>query len=268
MNPSKTIPSLLIKENKYTNLSDQIIVEAPLQININGNPLSVTMRTPGHDIFLTIGFLFNEDLLSNIDQIESIEELKKSEDEEIFAVIVKIPDFENPSQSRKFISNSSCGLCGKEFLSEHYFKNGKLNSNFKINPIKIQSLINIMQDKQTLFNLTGGCHAVAIFDNTYNFMCLFEDVGRHNAVDKAAGYLLKNNTINDAQIMLISGRLSFEILAKAYQLKITHILAVSSPTSLSIELAETLGICIAGFCRQNRITIFSCKEKILTNDLL
>ena len=125
---------------------------------------------------------------------------------------------------------------------------------------QFKNLRDQMIQNQVLFKKTGGCHAAGFYDGQYRLQCLFEDVGRHNAVDKGVGFLLSKNLITESKILFLSGRISFEILYKAYGVGISVILAISAPSSMCIEFAEEYGICVIGFCRENKATVYSCIE--------
>ena len=241
--------------------TEEIIAEEPLQININGKPFTVAMRTPGDDIHLTSGLLFSEGIIKNYSDIENIEELFHAGDKAPFAVTVKLPQFDENEFLRTGISNASCGMCGKKEWQVARFHKGKIATKFELDINKIQDLREQMIKKQNQFHKTGGCHAAAFYDDQYCIICLFEDVGRHNAVDKGIGYLLENRLNLKAKILFLSGRISFEILYKAYCVGIPFILAISAPSSMCIEFAEEYGICVIGFCRDNKATVYSCTEK-------
>ena len=258
---SKKLNALQIKASNRQLALEEIILEEPLQININGMPFTVAMRTPGDDIFLTRGLLFSEGIIKDNSEIKHIEELFHQDDTIPFAVTVRLDNFDEKEFLRTGISNASCGMCGKKELKEARFHRGKIKSNFSLDINKINYLTEQMNKRQNLFHKTGGCHAAVFYDAHYELQCLFEDVGRHNAVDKGIGFLLANGLISKTKILFLSGRISFEILYKAYCADIPVILAISSPSSMCIEFAEEYGICVVGFCRENKATVYSCIEK-------
>lgn len=253
------------ENQKLINKNTDVVIEEPLQININGESFTITMRTPGNDLSLTVGLLHSENIISDINEIESHELLYNKDEEHPFAIVLSIPKIKKDSDKplpRSQISNSSCGLCGKKEWEAVKFKYGKLTHSCEVNLNIINNLIKKMQSMQTLFKSTGGSHAAAIFNEKYDLISTFEDIGRHNAVDKAIGQLLLNKTLHNANILLVSGRISFEILYKAYLAKIRIILAISAPSSMCIDFAEKFGIIIIAFCRDSRATIYTGQNEI------
>lgn len=243
---------------KYTEISknkvfDDISVEAPLRILINDAPFTVTMRTPGFDLDLVIGLLFAEDVLKDFSNASFIWDNKS----DIDTVNLKIPDSflsKGYMNARNFLSVSSCGVCGKTELPDI---EGKLNDisfeNNEMIPLGFQK----MKIQQHNFLTTGGCHAAGIIDKEGNLMQVREDIGRHNAVDKVVGSLLQNNELPKAHILLVSGRISYEIVIKCFRAKIPILAAVSSPSSLAIDYAKELGITLFAFCREEKMTRYS-----------
>jgi FdhD protein len=259
---------LEIKGDEVQFSNQHIISEEPLQININGKPFTIAMRTPGHDAELTRGLLYTEGVIQNNSDIEHLEKLYHPNENIPFAVTVRIAQYDEIEFMRTGIANASCGICGKKELNLNRFSQQKTPLPLSINLSQIKLLRDYMQQHQPLFQLTGGCHAAAIFDEQYSTLCVFEDVGRHNAVDKGIGFLLEKQLLAKAKILFLSGRVSFEILYKAYSVGISYILAISAPSSMSIQYAEKYGICIIGFCRDNNATVYSCQEKFSNEPVL
>lgn len=253
--------ALVINDGLQQFSLQQIVSEEPLQININGKAFTVAMRTPGQDDELTRGLLFTEGIIQKNSDVEYLEELFHNEESFPFAVTVRIAYFDEKEFMRTGIANASCGICGKREWNLGRVTQENKSSNLTLNLQNIKVMRKAMQQNQLLYQLTGGCHAAAFFDNQYQTLCVFEDVGRHNAVDKGIGFLLKNDLLKKAEILFLSGRISFEILYKAYSVGVCFILAISAPSSMSIQYAEKYGICIIGFCRDNKATVYSCQEK-------
>ena len=154
------------------------------------------------------------------------------------------------------LSVSSCGICGKRELGDLSIKGDKLEG-IDFSPSQIDILLSKMQQHQIGFYKSGGSHAAAVFDNTLKLMITREDIGRHNAVDKAVGFLLNNSELKTASFMLVSGRISYEIITKTFRAKIPVLIAVSAPSSLAVDFAKELGITLFGFCRNNKATRYS-----------
>ena len=238
-------------------IEDSIAVEKALQISINGNPFSVVMQTPGDEVELVQGLLYSEDVISSGTKIDF--EKKRSNDgfvEVVNCVIPKNEIGEGYKSSRSLLSVSSCGICGKQSLDDINVKGDKIKSG-QFNEKVIHNLINELKNNQPIFSETGAVHGSALFNLKNELLVVKEDVGRHNSLDKAVGDLLLNNKLKEAKILAFSGRLSFEIIFKAFRSKIPVIIAVSAPTTLAIDYAKEFGITLYGFTRSNRYTKYS-----------
>lgn len=250
--------------NESTLVQDNLSVEHPLQILINGKPFSVTMRTPGDDEDLILGLLFTEDILSKTDAKKVSFSTTKKDGEIARNIDVKGDEkffTESYMNSRSLLSVTSCGICGKKELieDENY---SPLNRSTTIKGSQIKQLFERMNKNQKTFNSSGGSHASAAFNLNGDLLAIKEDIGRHNAVDKTIGNLIKNNTLKEAKILTLSGRISYELITKAFIGGFHYVAAVSAPSSLAVDLAKELGICLIGFCRDNRLTVYSNPHKI------
>lgn len=248
-------------ENKV----DTLTVEEALQVRVNGKPLTVTMRSPGNDIELVRGLLHSEDIFDAVE--DDIEIIVKSENKQgvITSVNVKIPEdklCDGYKNSRSFLSVSSCGICGQTELQE---VKGELDKKGSFNPSQLQELFHLMNHKQNTFRKTGGSHAAAAFNDKGELMCVMEDIGRHNAVDKVIGALILKKQLDKAQVITVSGRVSYEIVMKAFRAKIPVLAAVSAPSSLAVDYAKELGITLFGFCREANATCYSNTQRIKDN---
>lgn len=237
---------------------DFLVLEAPLQININKEPYTVVMRTPDNDFDLITGLLFAEDIYKKKKPlIFNILEYKNN----IISIIdisIAEPDLgKGYLNKRTLLSVSSCGICGKKELEHLAVKGSKLNAQMQLSSKEIFLMLKMMRQHQTTFNKTGGSHAAAIFDKNHNILVVKEDIGRHNAVDKVIGNLLITNTLDKAHYIVVSGRVSYEIVSKAFLAKIPIIIAVSACSSLAVDFAKEFGICLIGFTRANKLTIYS-----------
>jgi len=258
--------------------SDSLAIEEPLEIQLgymrDSNQLyrnlSITMRTPGQDTELAMGFLFTEGIVSGKDQIETIEypyqtegEVKK--DNTILINLKANVVFDFKRLERHFYTTSSCGVCGKASLEALNLRKCPIlpRATPVISAETIHRLPEILRKRQTVFSSTGGLHAAALFDNQGNLLDLKEDVGRHNAVDKLIGaQILKGNLPLCDNLMLVSGRTSFEILQKALAGSIPIVAAVGAPSSLAVELANTFKMTLLGFVRDERFNIYSEAQRI------
>jgi FdhD protein len=239
---------------------DWLSVEEPLQININGKPFTITMRTPGDDPFLVKGLLFTEGVVMPDGlgyEFESHEDPKNPGN--TIAAIQVPPMFvcDQLLEKRSLLSNASCGICGKRELDDIRLDGEALQPERTLDTSLLPDMADRMRADQSSFNQTGGCHAAAIFTNEGDLLALFEDVGRHNAVDKSIGYLLEKKQIAVADLLFVSGRISFEIVSKAFRAGIPYLAAVSAPSSLAVQMAEQCGMSVLGFCRGKRATVYS-----------
>ncbi len=268
-----------LKENNTEEIKDSVSVEEPLEMNLkfktNGNwkveNLSITMRTPGNDEDLIAGFLFNERIVENFSDIEKIE---KQGDEvgdynirnKIIAIINNNKNIDIGKLKRNFLTNSSCGVCGKTSLdSVEVIKNDKLDLSYpKIEKKIILNSPKLLINEQSEFAKTGGIHASSLIDDNGKVIATREDVGRHNALDKLIGHTHKKKLIdNKSQFIACSGRLNFELVQKALMSNIGLMAGVGAPTSLAIDLAKRFDMTLLGFVKNNSFNIYSNRERVI-----
>ena len=260
-------------------VQDHVSVEEPLEMSLkfkkddkwNIENISITMRTPGNDEDLVSGFLYNERIIENINEIEKVE--KKGEtvgdynlQNKIEATINNTKNLDIGKIKKNFITNSSCGVCGKTSLdSIEVLKTNKIDLSFpKINYNIILKSPDLLQNNQSEFSKTGGIHASALIDSKGEVIAIREDVGRHNALDKLIGHALKNKIIKpENQFIACSGRLNFELVQKALMSNIGLMAGVGAPTSLAIDLAKRFNMTLVGFVKQDSFNIYSNKERII-----
>ena len=266
-------------KSKKENVKDQISVEEPLEMSLrykkNGDwiveNISITMRTPGNDEDLISGFLFNEKIIENIHELEKIE--KKGEtvgdynlQNKIEATINNTKNLDIGKLKRNFLTNSSCGICGKTSLdSIEVIRQEKLDLSYPlIEEEVIMKSPKLLIDKQSEFSRTGGIHASALIDKNSNLVALREDVGRHNALDKLIGFSLKKGIINPKnQFLACSGRLNFELVQKGLMANIGLMAGVGAPTSLAIDLAKRYDMTLLGFVKENSFNIYSNINRVI-----
>lgn len=248
--------------------TDHVACEEPLEIRVDNQPVSVTMRTPGHDNELAAGFLLSEGLITKREHIAKIEPYPRNKDKNVINVFLS-PDIEIDFKrlTRHVFMSSSCGLCGKSSIESVHQHFPKITSKVSVSAKVLQGLPAKIRAKQETFDKTGGLHAAAIFDAKGNLVVLREDVGRHNAVDKVLGYAFLNNLYPlSKNVLLVSGRSSFEIMQKALAGRIPIIAAVSAPSSLAVEFAQESGQTLVGFLREGRMNVYSQPQRILARD--
>ncbi len=258
-------------DGKMRRKEDYLAAEEPLEIRIGDDPLSVTMRTPGHDLELAAGFLFTEGLIQRRAQIVALEALEP--DSETPAenrgnvVVAKLapesaPDFEK--MRRHFFAASSCGICGKASIDSVRARTlAPPNPEFRFDPEILVRLPDTLRESQAVFGRTGGLHAAGLFDAAGKLLVLREDIGRHNAVDKVIGWaLLEERVPLGETILLVSGRGGFEIVQKAIVAGLPVVASVSAPSSLAVQLARELGQTLIGFLRGRRFVVYAGAERI------
>ncbi len=262
--PAPEYEGLQWKAGHWQNTTDPLIAEEALQIRINDEPFTVIMRTPGYEEDLVSGLLYTEDLYKGQKKL-NLEKVEYNERGFITSVNVNIEEEELGEgylNSRTLLSVSSCGICGKRELDDLSVKGNPFKVKEGVEAEKIPRLFASMRKEQKLFTITGGCHAAALFDADDRLLALREDVGRHNAVDKVIGAVLAMGKKGKARYLLVSGRVSYEIVTKAFRAGVPVLAAVSSPSSLAVDFAKELGITLIGFCRENRFTVYSWPQRL------
>ena len=242
---------------------DELAVEEPLEIRARGRAVSVTMRTPGDDDELAAGFLLGEGIIRRRDDVLKIEPCPQNDADNVVNVLLApevAVDFEK--LTRHVFSSSSCGLCGKASIDAVRSNFPKIESDVTITAGTLLALPSRMRDAQQTFARTGGLHAAAIFSASGDLHVLREDVGRHNAVDKAVGRCLLDGLALDRHILLVSGRASFEILQKALAARIPIVAAVSAPSSLAVDFATESGQTLIGFLRDGRMNLYAHAHRL------
>jgi FdhD protein len=229
---------------------DVVAVEEPLEIRINGVPVAVTMRTPGHDEELALGFALSEGLRP--------EGARLPDDLAANTVELDAPGFDPARLARSFYTSSSCGVCGKGALEAVSVEAPRVTSELTVSAQLIAVLPDRLRAAQPAFEATGGIHATGLFDEHGELLCLREDVGRHNALDKVIGWALRGGFLPlDRSVLCVSGRLSFELVQKAAVAGCPVLVAVGAPSSLAVELAKDRGVTLCGFVRGGRLNVYS-----------
>jgi FdhD protein len=240
--------------------SDLVAAEEPLEIRVRGRSVAVTMRTPGHDRELAVGFLVTEGIIRSPGDVVEIAPCRESETPEntlnVFLAPSVTVDFDQ--LTRHVFASSSCGLCGKASIESVHQALPPLKSDFRVAPETLLSLPEKMRAAQATFSQTGGLHAAGLFGAHAEMLCLYEDVGRHNAVDKILGHAVLNGWLPlERHVLLVSGRASFEIVQKALAGRIPVIAAISAPSSLAVEFAKESGQTLVGFLREDAMNVYS-----------
>lgn len=241
---------------------DQLAVEEPLEIRIEGSPAAVTMRTPGHDLDLVAGFLLTEGVVDGADDLHAlahVDDPNEPRGNTVDCVLASgVPAARRDRARRELFASSSCGVCGKATIDRVFQSVPPLNQRWVPSPSVLHDLPEKLRAAQDVFGQTGGLHAAALFDRSGQLEILREDIGRHNAVDKVIGSRLREDRIPcDDVLLFVSGRAGFEIVQKALMAGIPALAAVGAPSSLAVELARRSGMFLAGFVREGRYNIYS-----------
>lgn len=254
-------PVLRVRNGSAVQEQDRLAPEAPLEIRICGpgrplTPVAVTLRTPGHDEELAAGFLLSEGILAGTDEI-----VRAHGDQRNTVVVELNFPFAMEGLQRRFAVSSSCGLCGRASLERLSQEAPTPQRSGQLDARTLRQLPRIMRDAQRGFDATGGLHAAALFSRDGELLVLREDVGRHNALDKVIGRKLLDDALplRDA-VLLVSGRVSFELVQKAAMAGIPFLCAISAPSSLAVEAAERLGLTLVGFLRGDDFNVYAHPE--------
>ncbi len=268
-----------IKSSKEEVIKDSVSVEEPLEMRLKYKKdgksetqnISITMRTPGNDEDLIRGFLFNERIIENMNEIDSVQHIGDPVGDynlhnTIEATINKTDNLDIGKLKRNFVTNSSCGVCGKTSLdSIEVLKNDKLDLSFpKIKEDIILKSPSLLMNEQSEFAKTGGIHASALIDEAGKVIATREDVGRHNALDKLLGHSIQNGLLDPkVQFIACSGRLNFELVQKGLMANIGIMAGVGAPTSLAVDLAKRFDMTLLGFVKESGFNIYSNKDRII-----
>ena len=277
MNKSASITILQNDQGAIEEITDEVTIEEPLEFSIAFGPqssrqtknIAITMRTPGNDFELVLGFLYSEGIIKNKTDVQSITRMDNLEDPSNIenTVLVELDETlsVDPKKIRNFYINSSCGICGSQVvddigsLQQHH----SLRSDFLVSESVLRALPDRLQKKQDAFSHTGGLHASALFDQEGSILSLYEDVGRHNALDKLIGSELQKNNLPLLECgLILSGRTSFELIHKAALAGIPLVVSIGAPSSLAIDAAWEYEITLAGFLQTDRFNIYSFPRRI------
>ncbi|OBF29422.1 sufurtransferase FdhD [Mycobacterium sp. ACS1612] len=254
---------------------DSLAAEEPLEIRVSGRPLTVTMRTPGNDFDLARGFLVSEGVVATESDVAAIRYCAGATADGantynvldvVLAAGVPLPDV---SVERNFYTTSSCGLCGKASLDavRTISRWRVADDPLRLNADTIATLPDKLRSAQRVFDRTGGLHAAALFDSTGELLCVREDVGRHNAVDKVIGWAFDDRRLPlTGTTLMVSGRASFELVQKAVMAGIPALAAVSAPSSLAVDLAREMGLTLIGFLRGSSMNIYSGADRVRADE--
>ena len=252
---------------KPSERTESLAIEQPLEIRLAGRRFTLTMRTPGHDEELAAGFLLAEGFINDATELGEIRRVrgrKGATEPNCIDIVLNVPaDGLRSRLKRNFVMSSSCGVCGKTSIDSIRRRVAPLADSARVAPATLLALSEKLRAGQRVFAATGGLHGAAIFSLDGTMLAIREDVGRHNAVDKVIGYALTNAMVPlSRHMMMVSGRLSFEIVQKAAVAGVPILAAVSAPSSLAVELAEEIGTTLVGFLRDGSFNVYTRPDRI------
>lgn len=269
--PSSTSPRPItqLRECKLSVVTDVLATEEPLEIRINDQPVAITLRTPGHDADLAAGFCLTEGIVDTADELEDVQPCSEADKGNVMLVTLTAEALMRRQAAverakRQTYLSSSCGLCGKESLDRIAQDIRPIEGRFTLSREVLMALPEVMRGAQATFDKTGGLHAAGLFTPAGRLRTLREDVGRHNAVDKAIGQMLLTGQIPaDDHVLLVSGRASFEIMQKAARAGIGVVAAISAPSSLAVDFAIRFSMTLVGFLRPGRMNIYHDVDRLI-----
>lgn len=266
MNPISNVPIRRLRRDAAAEqVMDAVATEEPLEIRVEGKSIAVIMRTPGHDEDLAAGFLLTEGVVKHAEDVFEISVCPSHSEGKgnVADVLLSGVTVDWDSLTRHVFASSSCGVCGKASVEAVFQSFPKVKGDWHVSSAFVHTMPEKLRARQSNFDQTGGLHASGLFDLAGNLLILREDVGRHNALDKVLGYALREYLLPLNRCMLmVSGRVSFEIMQKALAAGIPFVAAVSAPSSLAVQFAEESGQTLVGFLRGDRMNVYAGGQRI------
>ncbi len=256
---------------------ERVVEESALEVQVNGKPFTVTLRMPGADRELIRGLLFAEGLAEVPEDILSLNQEPGKPGASVWSVSLRPHDslsekaLASKLSNRSLASTSSCGFCGKmawEETTSEVLDGAEAPNCHEVTPAFLEACFTAMQARQDVFGSTGGSHAAAVFSGSGELLAMGEDVGRHNAVDKAVGILWQEGRLGEGALLCVSGRVSYEIVSKTLRAGFPVLAAVSAPSSLAVDFCRENGITLIGFCRGERATVYAHEERVRISDVI
>ncbi len=260
---SRVVPTTRRRGDRLLTSPDRVAHEEPLEIQVAGTPIAVIMRTPGHDRELVTGFLVTEGVIESLDRVATVHHGGHEGGNLVRVVLAQGAPFDAEGLRRNLFAGSSCGICGKASLEAALRTAPALDDPARFAAELFPRLPARLRRSQLVFDETGGLHGAALFTPAGELLVAREDVGRHNAVDKVVGWAMRARHPLAGHLLMVSGRISFEIVQKALAARIPAIAAVSAPTSLAVALAAEAGIALVGFLRGRDLNVYGCRERIV-----
>lgn len=259
--------TMIYEKNATGTKNQELILEEPLSLRIDGNPYAVVMRTPGDEICHAAGFFLSEGLVNHKDDFTT---LGYCSEEGVNVVTATLrPErkrvVRDLLERRGFVSQTSCGICGKELIKDIYQIVKPVSKRLSMSIKDVGSCFTKLMDKQMLYKTTRGAHAAMILDTRLNPLSFAEDVGRHNALDKAIGKVFMETRLHDSALVVMSSRISYELVQKAARAGLEMIVALSRPTALAVELGSRLNMTLATIDKGDAVMVFCGKERFIEN---
>ncbi|MGI9156255.1 MAG: formate dehydrogenase accessory sulfurtransferase FdhD [Marmoricola sp.] len=276
--PSVRVRVAEIRGDARSEHEDRVVTEEPLEMRLSepGTPprrVSVTMRTPGHDFELAAGWMYHEGVVDDVEDLAQVAyctdtDLTPEQEFNVVTVSLRGPARRSPGARYPGITaaSSACGVCGTESIAEVYAALGDRVSAGRLDRLSwdvVRALPEAMKERQRLFDLTGGLHAAGLFSPDGTLLDLREDVGRHNAVDKVSGARLLAGVQRGPEVLVVSGRIGFEIVQKAVASRVSALVAVGAPTSLAVDLARRTNLCLVGWARGDRAVVYAGADRLV-----
>jgi FdhD protein len=258
------VPTLKYLDGKKDSVEDLVVVEEPLEIFVDGEPFRVTMRLPGEEIPLAVGLCFTEEIIESVDDLDGASYCGETQGNRIdIYLTASRKKVVGEIGQRGVVTYSSCGICGTDMVRGIVGSTGRIAKNLTMEIENLSRLRQVFEGKQELFGRTGGAHGAAIFDVAGSILAFSEDVGRHNALDKAIGKVVLERKTEIAGVIILSSRLSYEMVQKAARLGVGILAGTSSATSLAVELAEAANLTLVGFFREGRANVYTHPERLI-----
>ncbi len=265
---AQRVPVLRVRGAAGDACADAVAREEPLELRLDGASLAVVMRTPGHDEELALGFLVTERVIERPEQVVSVRHCSSAaspdaEDNVVQVVLAPGTAVDLDALRRNLYASSSCGICGKATIENALAASPPLEDGSRFEPAFFRGLVAALERAQPVFARTGGLHAAGLFSPEGELLVVREDVGRHNAVDKVVGWALRAGRVPlSGHVLLVSGRVSYEIVQKALAARIPVVAAVSAPSSLAVDLATRSGVAIVGFLRGADMNVYGARARV------
>ncbi len=251
-----------VRDGRRVAAGDVVVTEAPLELRLVDTPIAVLMRTPGDDADLALGFALTEAIVLHPDEVAEVRALPDPEGNRWELVLAEGVTVDPEQFRRNLYTTSSCGVCGKASIDAVRISAPPASAGPRLDPAVLGALPGRMRVGQETFAETGGLHAAALFEPTGELLVLREDVGRHNAVDKVVGAIARTSWPPGARVLLVSGRVSFEMVQKAAVAGVPVVAGVSAASSLAVELGDELGLTVIGFLREDGFNVYTGEERI------